>query len=73
MKLRDFSFPHSQPPGHAELHYLPQEFSTGHRWNSRKSAILGVKAAPFLQEARWPKLAVSVEIAANHGSLEGSS
>lgn len=72
MRLADFSFPHSQPTLGTMNYVIPSRgFGTGRRWNSRKerkSAVPGVKPAPFLQ-----KLVVSVEIAANHRSLEGSN
>lgn len=62
----------SPSPQRGTMKYITpsRESGTGHRWNNRKqrkSAVPGGKPAPFLQ-----KLVVSVEIAANHHSLEGS-
>lgn len=70
----ELSCPLTAHPGTLNNIIALRDFGTGHRRDSRseqKSSRSGSEACSLLQEERWPKRVVSVEIVATHFSLEG--
>ena len=76
MRLGGFSLLHSQPTLGTVSHVIAsREFGTGHRQSSgteQKICCPGSGACSLSPGGSLAKTMVSVEIAANHRSLEGS-